>query len=84
MKSVILFSILLVSVECSFSQNTIFKGRILLEDSFSVDDGFVVFPLRGDTLNIGKSGIASIDLSWIENRVFFFQMDGVEKQRVPI
>jgi hypothetical protein len=73
MKTLILLSILSIAAECSFSQNTIFKGKILLEDSFTVNDGFVVFPIKRDTVYIGKSGIVSIDLSQENNRVFFFQ-----------
>jgi len=73
MKTLILLSILLSAADCCFSQNTIFKGKILLEDSFTVNDGFVVFPIKGDTVYIGKSGIVSIDLNQKSNRIFFFQ-----------
>ena len=73
MKKLGLLLIVCAVVESTFSQNKVFKGRILLKDSFSVNDGVVVFPLNSDTVFIGKSGVVDIDLSKIENRVFFFQ-----------
>jgi hypothetical protein len=59
-----------------FSQNKTFRGTILLTDSFSVQNGKVVFPIQSDTLIIDETGVAKINLTEPSNRVFYFLWAG--------
>jgi hypothetical protein len=76
MKKVIFLLFCIVFFNSLSGQNTFFKGTIVVNDSFGVRGGFVVFPLIKDTLGIDETGIAKIDLSNSSRRIFYFSWTG--------
>lgn len=76
MKKHILSLLFLMHFIDLLGQNTIFKGTILVNDSFGVRGGLVIFPLIKDTITIDKTGIIKFDLSDPSKRVFYFTWTG--------
>jgi hypothetical protein len=68
--------ITLLTCTISYSQNQKFKAQVFIGDSSLVSGGVVIFPLTKDTLEIGNSDSAIIDLNNFENRVFYFLWSG--------
>ena len=72
----ILTIITLFSWTFTYSQNNTFKAQIFIEESSVVSGGVVIFPLTKDTIAIGSSDTAMIDLSSPNNRIFYFLWSG--------
>ncbi len=76
----------LLTVFCFFTlfsavaQSSVFKGCIYLEDSVTVSNGFVVFPLTKDTVFTDKSGIISFELTNPKYRLCYFTWMGLKSK----
>jgi hypothetical protein len=71
-----LIIVALVLSTISYSQSHTFKAQLYIYDSLVVSGGVIIFPLTNDTVKIGNSDTAVIDLTDAQKRVFYFLWSG--------
>jgi hypothetical protein len=67
-------TLLIISILLSFSQlsaQTVFNGRLTLQDTLFPNDGSIIFPLLSDTIKTDSYNQISIDLADSSHRIFY-------------